>query len=67
MMKKLIPLILVLFGGAAIAADFSEVDTNQDGTIDQQEAQAAGMDLSTADANQDGTISEEEFEAVQSE
>jgi hypothetical protein len=67
MMKKLIPLILVLFGGAAIAADFSEVDTNQDGTISQEEAQAAGMDLSTADTNQDGQLSQKEFEAAQSE
>lgn len=68
MMKKLIPLILVLFGGAAIAAgDFSEVDTNQDGTIDQEEAQAAGMDLSTADTNQDGQLSQEEYDAAKSQ
>jgi Ca2+-binding EF-hand superfamily protein len=67
MMKKLIPLILLLFAGAAIAAEFSEVDTDQDGTISSEEAQAAGMDLSTADTNQDGQLSQEEFDAAQSQ
>lgn len=47
--------------GSAFAAEFSEVDTDADGTISAEEAQAAGMEVEALDVNQDGTIDEAEF------
>lgn len=72
-MKKLITLIAFAFSAATFAQSssmpaFEEVDTNADGSISQEEAQAIeGLDFATADANQDGSLSQEEYAAASSE
>jgi hypothetical protein len=67
-MNKLITLTALGFSAAALAQGmpaFEEVDTNADGNISLEEAQAIeGLDFATADANQDGVLSQEEYEAA---
>lgn len=59
---------LLLGSGVAIAEGtdkFTELDTNQDGSLSQEEASSAeGLDFETADTNGDGSLSEEEFKAA---
>jgi len=71
-MNKLTILIASAFATAAFAQGampaFEDVDSNSDGSISQQEAQAIeGLDFATADTNQDGTLSREEYTEVQNE
>ncbi|MDI5934768.1 EF-hand domain-containing protein [Halomonas kalidii] len=70
-MKKLILLPLaLLFSASVVVAEgtdkFDELDTNQDGSLSQEEASSVeGLDFETADTDGDGSLSEEEFKAAQ--
>lgn len=70
-MNKLLTLTALGFSAAALAQGmpaFEEVDTNADGAISQEEAQAIeGLDFATLDANQDGSLSPEEYAAAHAE
>ena len=62
----LITLALAGFGfsGSAMAQapTFESVDTNQDGSISAEEAEAVeGLDLDAADTDGDGSLSQEEY------
>lgn len=51
-------------GARMDAGSFTKIDTNQDGVISKQEAQAAGIDdktFSALDANKDGSVSQQEM------
>lgn len=56
--------LAALASGPAFAATGAEIDTDQDGTISAEEAQAAGLDLTTMDLGDDGVLSVEEFDAT---
>jgi len=51
--------------GAVLAGEdvtFEQLDADQNGAIDQQEAQAhPGLDVATVDANADGSLDQAEF------
>jgi hypothetical protein len=68
--KTLAALALITFSGAALAAApaFTEVDTDQSGTISIEEATVVeGLDFTKADANQDGALDEAEYGAATAE
>lgn len=56
--------LAALAGGPALAATGSEVDTDQDGIISAEEAQAVGLDLTTMDLGDDGVLTVEEFDVL---
>ena len=70
-MKKFLAILLAtgFASTAALAADFSAVDTDQNGTVSMEEAKAAMPDMSddafgAADADKSGDLSAEEFATV---
>ncbi len=71
MKKSLVSLLILGFAGGAVAQSlpaFEEVDTNGDGVISEEEAQAVeGLDFATADANQDGQLDRAEWAEAQAE
>ena len=72
-MKKIV-LALALVAASSISAfaqasDFAAVDTDGDGVVNLEEAQAAGYEFTDeqwteADANGDGVLDEEEYSAA---
>ena len=67
-MKRLVTTFFafVLAAGAAFAAEFTEVDADNDGKVTMEEATAMMPDLTEdafkqADADGDGSLNEEEF------
>jgi hypothetical protein len=68
--KTLAALALITFSGAALAGApaFTEVDTDQNGTISMEESMAVEtLDFTKADANQDGALDEAEYGAATAE
>ncbi len=70
-MKKFLAILLAtgFASTAALAADFSAVDTDQNGTVSMEEAKTAMPDMSddaftAADADKSGDLSAEEFATV---
>jgi Ca2+-binding EF-hand superfamily protein len=65
-MKKYLVLLFALMFSVGLMAqqpEFDEVDTNNDGFIDREEAAAVeGLDFDAADTNQDGVIDRQEYE-----
>ncbi len=67
MKKALIPATLALASGIAIAAGpgFTQVDTNQDGALSQEEASLVeGLDFEAVDQDKNGVLSIEEYTAA---
>ena len=71
-MKKFLAILLAsgFASTAALAADFSAVDADQNGSVTMEEAKAAMPDLTddafkAADGDQNGELSAEEFTNVQ--
>ncbi|MEO9873972.1 MAG: hypothetical protein ABJM26_18720 [Anderseniella sp.] len=71
-MKKLLAIILAtgFASTAALAADFTAVDADQNGSVTMDEAKAAMPELSedafkAADGDQNGELSADEFAAIQ--
>ncbi len=71
-MKKFLAILLAsgFASTAALAADFSAVDADQNGSVTIEEAKAAMPDLSddafkAADGDQNGELSAEEFANIQ--
>ena len=71
-MKKFLAILLAIgfASTAALAADFSAVDADQNGSVTMEEAKAAMPDLSddafkAADGDQNGELSAEEFANIQ--
>ncbi len=71
-MKKILAILLAtgFASTAALAADFSAVDADQNGSVTMEEAKAAMPDLSddafkAADGDQSGELSAEEFANIQ--
>lgn len=70
MRKEWIVLGAALFTSAAVAGGttFSNLDTNHDGKISQEEAAAnpsVAAQFDKADSNQDGSLEESEFSAME--
>ncbi|WP_105169864.1 EF-hand domain-containing protein [Pseudoalteromonas sp. T1lg23B] len=62
--KTLFGSLLILSSSAALAANFSDFDKNQDGLISKDEAavsQALSDIFDALDANKDGKLNETEF------
>ncbi len=71
-MKKFLAILLAsgFASTAALAADFSAVDADQNGSVTMEEAKAAMPDLTddafnAADGDQNGELSAEEFTNIQ--
>ena len=71
-MKKLLAIILAtgFASTAALAADFTTVDADQNGAVTMDEAKAAMPELTedafkAADGDQNGELSADEFAAIQ--
>jgi Ca2+-binding EF-hand superfamily protein len=71
-MKKFLAILLAsgFASTAALAADFSAVDADQNGSVTMEEAKAAMPDLTddafnAADSDQNGELSAEEFTNIQ--
>jgi Ca2+-binding EF-hand superfamily protein len=71
-MKKLLAIILAtgFASTAALAADFTAVDADQNGSVTMEEAKAAMPELTedafkAADGDQNGELSADEFAAIQ--
>ncbi len=71
-MKKLLAIILAtgFASTAAIAADFTAVDADQNGSVTMEEAKAAMPELTedafkAADGDQNGELSADEFATIQ--
>jgi len=71
-MKKFLAIALVagFASTAALAADFTAVDADQNGSVSMEEAKAAMPDLdddafNAADGDQSGELSADEFAAIQ--
>jgi hypothetical protein len=64
--KVLLALSLAALATGALAG-FSEADTDGDGMLNAEEAEAAGIDMSAADTNGDGMLSQEEATAAMGE
>lgn len=66
-MKKYLVLLFALMFSAGLMAQhppFDDVDANNDGVIDREEAAAVeGLDFDEVDANEDGVIDRAEYEA----
>ena len=56
--------LAALASGPALAATGSEIDSNGDGVISPEEAQAAGLDITTMDVGEDGVLTVEEYDAI---
>ena len=69
MNKTLIPVLALLFSGAAVAGDdFQSLDTDQDGYISTSEASKSDQlssNWSKADSNVDGKVDKAEFSALE--
>ena len=70
-MKKFLAILLAtgFASTAALAADFSAVDADQNGSVSMEEAKAAMPDLTddafgAADADKNGELSAEEFATI---
>ncbi|MBB3190913.1 EF-hand domain-containing protein [Halomonas cerina] len=68
-LKSMLLALALLFGsGVAIAEGtdkFTELDTNQDGSLSQEEASGVeGLEFESADTDGNGSLSEEEFKAA---
>ena len=70
-MRKLLAILAVslMAAGTAQAAEFADVDSDEDGMITMEEAQSAMPELSEesftqADADGDGTLNAEEFASL---
>ncbi|NNJ76200.1 MAG: calmodulin [Anderseniella sp.] len=71
-MKKLLAIVLAtgFASTAALAADFTAVDADQNGSVTMEEAKAAMPELSedafkAADGDQNGELSADEFATIQ--
>ena len=71
-MKKLLAIILAtgFASTAALAADFTAVDADQNGSVTMEEAKAAMPELTedafkAADGDQNGELSADEFGTIQ--
>jgi len=71
-MKKLLAIILAtgFASTAALAADFTAVDADQNGSVTMEEAKAAMPELTgdafkAADGDQNGELSADEFSTIQ--
>lgn len=67
MKKAFIPAALIFSASVAFAGVhmFEELDTDQDGSLSQEEAAAAeGLDFDAADTDMDGSVSQEEFKTA---
>jgi len=64
----MLPLSVFAAGNPTVQESFNKLDSNQDGYISQQEAQADKQlteDWSKVDTNKDGKIEESEFSAFE--
>lgn len=56
--------LAALVSGPAWAATGAELDTDGDGLISPEEAQAAELDITTMDLGEDGVLTVEEYDAM---